>query len=45
MLGIKNNTIRQEFDKIIFETSGKEVSWYSMRRAMNQYQRFGIVDT
>jgi pimeloyl-ACP methyl ester carboxylesterase len=35
MLGIRNNTIRQEFDKIIFETSGKEVSWYSIRRAMN----------
>ena len=34
MLGIRNNTIRQEFDKIIFETSGKEVSWYSIRRAM-----------
>lgn len=34
MLGIRNSVLRKEFDNIIFESSGKELSWYSIRRAM-----------
>ncbi len=36
MLGISSKRLRQEFDNIIFETSGRETSWYSIRRAMHQ---------
>jgi len=35
MLGIRNSVLRKEFDNIIFESSGKELSWFSIRRAMN----------
>ena len=27
--------MRTEFDKIVYEVSGKETSWFSVRRAMN----------
>jgi hypothetical protein len=35
MLGIKNIALRKTFDDIIFEKSGKETAWFSIRRAMN----------
>ena len=35
MLKIKNETVRNEFDKIVFELSGKKLAWFSMRRAMH----------
>jgi len=35
MLGLKNEQLRKEFDNIIFERSGHETSWFSIRRAMN----------
>jgi pimeloyl-ACP methyl ester carboxylesterase len=35
MLKIKNETVRNEFDKLVFEISGKETAWFSMRRAMH----------
>ena len=35
MLKIKNETVRNEFDKLVFELSGKKTEWFSMRRAMN----------
>ena len=34
MLKIKNEVVRNEFEKIIFELSGKKTEWFSMRRAM-----------
>lgn len=34
MLKLKNKTVRNEFDKIIFEYSGKHTEWFSIRRAM-----------
>lgn len=35
MLGLKSAQVRNEFDTIVFEKSGKETSWFSVRRAMN----------
>ena len=35
MLGLKSKKVRKEFDKIVFEVSGRETSWFSVRRAMN----------
>ena len=35
MLQIQNKAIREEFDNIIFERSGKPTSWFSIKRAMN----------
>ena len=35
MLKLKNEKVRNEFEKIIFEVSGKETAWFSMRRAMD----------
>jgi pimeloyl-ACP methyl ester carboxylesterase len=35
MLKIKNEVIRHEFEKIVFEVSGKKTAWFSMRRAMH----------
>ncbi len=35
MLKIKNEKVRKEFEKIILEVSGKQTSWFSMRRAMH----------
>lgn len=34
MLGIKNKTVQKEMNNIIFEISGKETSWFSIRRAV-----------
>jgi len=34
MLKLKNEKVRSEFEKIIFEISGKETAWFSIRRAM-----------
>jgi Serine aminopeptidase, S33 len=34
MLKLKNETIRNEFDKIVLRVSGKKLEWFSMRRAM-----------
>ncbi len=34
MLKIKNNQVRKEFDKIIFEKSGYPTEWFSIKRAM-----------
>lgn len=35
MLGLKDAKLRKEFDTIVFEKSGKESSWFSVRRALN----------
>ena len=35
MLKLKNETVRNEFEKIILNLTGKNVAWFSMRRAMN----------
>ena len=35
MLGLKSNKVRKEFDRIVFEVSRKETSWFSVRRALN----------
>lgn len=35
LLKLKNETVRKEFDKIIFDLSGKETNWFSMRRALH----------
>lgn len=35
MLKLKNQTVRNEFDKLVFEVSGKQTEWFSMRRAMH----------
>lgn len=35
MLKIKNEIVRSEFEKLVFEVSGKKTAWFSMRRAMN----------
>jgi pimeloyl-ACP methyl ester carboxylesterase len=35
MLKLNNKAVRKEFEKIIFEISGKETAWFSMRRAMH----------
>jgi pimeloyl-ACP methyl ester carboxylesterase len=34
MLKLQNEAVRYEFDKLIVKVSGKELSWFSMRRAM-----------
>jgi pimeloyl-ACP methyl ester carboxylesterase len=34
MLKLKDQAVRNEFEKIIFEISGKKTAWFSMRRAM-----------
>ena len=38
MLGIRSKRIRQEFDHIIYEKSGRETAWFSIRRAMRNIQ-------
>ncbi len=35
LLKLKNADVRKEFDKIIFDLSGKKANWFSMRRAMH----------
>ncbi|MGB5005406.1 MAG: alpha/beta fold hydrolase [Ferruginibacter sp.] len=35
MLKIKNEKVRDEFEKLVFKVSGKKTEWYSMRRAMH----------
>ena len=35
MLKINDAAVRKEFDKIIYNISGKETAWFSIRRAMN----------
>ncbi len=35
MLKLKNEAVRQEFEKIIFRVSGRKTEWFSMRRAMH----------
>jgi pimeloyl-ACP methyl ester carboxylesterase len=35
LLKLRNEAVRTEFDKIIFEFSGKTIDWFSMRRAMS----------
>ncbi|MEP7163721.1 MAG: alpha/beta hydrolase [Ferruginibacter sp.] len=35
MLGIKNEKLRKTFDELVLEKSGRETSWFSVRRAMN----------
>lgn len=35
MLGLKNEVLRKTVDTLIFERSGKETDWFSIRRAMN----------
>lgn len=35
MLKLKNIAVRNEFEKIIFNLTGKNVAWFSMRRAMH----------
>ena len=34
MLRIKDDEVRQEFDKIIFEISGQKTEWFSIKRAL-----------
>ncbi len=38
VLGLKDAAVRSEIDKIIFNISGKETSWFSMRRIMHTIQ-------
>ena len=35
MLKLKNETVRNEFENIILNLTGKNVAWFSMRRAMD----------
>ncbi len=35
MLKLKSKSVRNEFDKIVLEVSGKKTEWFSMRRAMH----------
>jgi pimeloyl-ACP methyl ester carboxylesterase len=35
MLKLKSEAVRNEFEKIIFEVSGKQTEWFSIRRAMH----------
>lgn len=35
MLKLKNPAVREEFEKIVVEVSGKKTEWFSMRRAMH----------
>lgn len=34
LLKVKDTTVRNEFDRIVYERSGKKTAWFSMRRAM-----------
>lgn len=34
LLKVKNATVRNEFDRIVLELSGKKTEWFSMRRTM-----------
>ncbi|MEO6251742.1 MAG: alpha/beta fold hydrolase [Ferruginibacter sp.] len=34
MLKVKNESVRQEFEKLVLKVSGKKLEWFSMRRAM-----------
>jgi len=34
MLKVKNEAVRNEFEKLVLKVSGKEIAWFSMRRAM-----------
>ena len=38
MLKVKDETVRQEFDRIIMEKSGKPAEWFSVRRAVKNIQ-------
>ena len=35
MLKLKDEVVRNEFEKIILKVSGKQIAWFSMRRAMD----------
>jgi len=35
LLQLKDDRVRKEFESIIFEKSGKQTDWFSVRRAMN----------
>lgn len=35
MLKLKNELVRTEFDKLIYEYSGRQTEWFSIRRAMH----------
>ena len=35
MIGLKNDRLRKTFDELVLEKSGRETSWFSVRRAMN----------
>ncbi len=35
MLKLKNEAVRKEFEKIILKVSGKQIAWFSIRRAMD----------
>ncbi|CAN5787556.1 alpha/beta fold hydrolase [soil metagenome] len=35
MLGLKSDKVRKEFDHIVFEKSGQDTTWFSVRRAMH----------
>ncbi len=35
ILGLKNERVRKTVDDLIYERSGKETAWFSVRRAMN----------
>lgn len=34
MLRLKNESVRKEFDEVIYRTSGKKTEWFSVRRAV-----------
>lgn len=38
MLKVKNKSVRHEFEKLVLKVSGKELEWFSMRRAMYNIQ-------
>jgi predicted subunit of tRNA(5-methylaminomethyl-2-thiouridylate) methyltransferase len=38
MLKLNNEMVRNEFDRLILEYSGKKAEWFSMRRAMHHIQ-------
>jgi pimeloyl-ACP methyl ester carboxylesterase len=38
MLNLNNKMVRNEFDRLIFEYSGKKTEWFSMRRAIQHIQ-------
>jgi poly(3-hydroxyalkanoate) synthetase len=35
MLKLKNESVRNEFEKLVLKVSGKKIAWFSMRRAMH----------